>query len=120
MHMSWYSIKIALQNGGPIFYGYFCVNNETCKVIGFYETINKHTNFENNILGPLNNPWPETDNLFQNGYLSDCGFNFTSKTLQNIYNTNDSCFNIYYKQNYVLWRINILTTNIVVTPILHP
>lgn len=56
MTISWYSIRIALDNAGvegiTIFNGFFSVDNATNLVISFYETINGSTNFNNNILVP--------------------------------------------------------------------
>ena len=58
MTTSWYSISITPESGrGVIFNGYFSVDNNTNLVTAFYETIDGSTNFNDNVLGPANNPW---------------------------------------------------------------
>jgi len=119
MAISWYSISISPQNGGgSIFKGYFSVDNNTNLVTAFYETINGSTNFNNNILGPPNNPWSPTDNLFINNSFTYNGLNFTSISLQNFYSSNQPYFNLFGK--FVLFRNNDLTRKIIVTPISNP
>lgn len=53
MSNSWYSINISLvSTGEKVYEGYFCVDNNTNLVIGFYETINGFTDFTRNVLIP--------------------------------------------------------------------
>ena len=118
MTITWYAISISLQSGGVIFNGYFSVDNDTNLVTAFYETINGSTNFNNNILGPPDKPWSPTDNLFINYSFSGDGLNFTSNTLQNIYNTNEPYFNLYDK--FILYNDDDLTDNITVVSIIDP
>ena len=87
-------------------------------VTAFYETINGSTNFNNNILGPPDNPWWPTDNLFIGDYFTFDGLNFTSISLQNYYSSNQPYFNLYGK--FILYRNNNLTNNIIITPISDP
>jgi len=106
--------------GGAIFNGYFSVDNDTNLVTAFYETINGSTNFNNNILGPANNPW-NADNVFNpNLSFNYNGVNITSISLQNTFNTETPYYNLYYK--YALYKPGVIDgqVNGVVTPISDP
>jgi hypothetical protein len=80
---SWYSIRITTTSA-TIFNGYFSVNNNTNKVISFYETINNNTDFTKNILS--NNNYNGADYLFTNKNFT---FNGTNINYMNYY-SNDA------------------------------
>lgn len=69
-------------------------------------------------MGPPDNPWTPTDNLFNNNSFSANGLNFTSISLQNYYSTDEPYFNLFSK--YILYRIAILTVNITITQVSDP
>ena len=115
MTTSWYSISISLQGGGAIFNGYFSVDNTTNLVVSFYETINGSTNFNNNILGPSNDPWT-ADNYFNQNNLSFGydGVNITSISLQNAFNSQTPYYNLYDKYNIYSGIINAQVNGLVI------
>ena len=112
-NISWYSISIYPEGSNYGFHGYFSVNNYANLITGFYETIHSLTNFQNDILGPLDEPY-YTDNLFLNNRFSNNGTNITSPTLNNIFNTNDPYFNISFNERYVIRQNSGEFNNIIV------
>ena len=93
---------------GAIFNGYFSVDNNTNLVTAFYETINGSTDFNNNILIPLNQSiYGSPDNIYQSGWLqfdsNGCAINSMS------YYTNPPGN---YQYNLCSFGANPLITNI--------
>ena len=127
MTLSWYSFVAYPEGGGDsIFNGFFKVDNDTHIITGFYETIDGTTDFNANILGPSNYPFP-ADNIFVDGHFGYNGTNITSIPLQTYFATTYPYFNIFYNGGDITVLYGIIedvdvvgTFNVTYEPISDP
>jgi len=107
MTFSWYSVTISsLEHGKTIYNGYFKVDNDCNLVIGFYETKDGITDFQDNKLIPANSHYTDTsnpsefnDNIYiePSDYFTNGGICFNANL--NVYNKITNSITLHYSIN---------------------